>query len=211
MDHMKPLIESFMDLKAKYTVNDLISKETKYLFILESPHRDELIHGIPVAGASGRMMSKIMFQIEEPLGMMVCTPVARKHASTLETISIMNVSPIPLQSSAYLAFDKNKHQKLISILEKVRINLSQQYRNSEWTVIRNLISHDFISRLLTLESKNLIVIPCGQFAQFHYLRAKTSIDHKKWGEILGIPHPSRNQWYHDIKPLQQLIKSIANA
>ena len=48
-----------------YFVNDLIYEDTKILFVLESPHIYEVKNGYPVAGKSGKDMSKILVDDSE--------------------------------------------------------------------------------------------------------------------------------------------------
>jgi hypothetical protein len=202
------LNESFKMLKENYAVNDLIPKDARFLFILESPHKEELKNGVPVAGSSGRMMSKIIFGREttEPIGLMVSSPIGRVQEATLRKIALLNVSPIPMQDSAYAAADQSSHKDFLTILEKIRVNLSDEYKNPEWNYVRNLIRKDFISRLSALAIKEMVVIPCGKFAHHHYF--KSGISNDKWTELQGVPHPSRNQWYQDIPPIARLKKAI---
>lgn len=55
----------------RYIVSDIVFKESisKYIFILESPHNDEVKNGYTVAGKSGIDMGKFMgISINESFG-----------------------------------------------------------------------------------------------------------------------------------------------
>ena len=56
---MKELVKE-LNLE-EYIVEDVLGKDIKYIFILESPHTDEVKEKIPVVGKSGKSMSKVLF------------------------------------------------------------------------------------------------------------------------------------------------------
>ncbi len=68
-----------------------------YLFILESPHTDEVIKEHPLAGDSGKAVTKFLFgdKTSIPFGKLV-----KLNSDLLEFkhIAIMNVSNVPLQT-----------------------------------------------------------------------------------------------------------------
>lgn len=43
-------LKLFQKYRKEYYVNDLISKDNDYIFILGSPHNDELNEGYPISG-----------------------------------------------------------------------------------------------------------------------------------------------------------------
>ena len=64
----------FNTLATRYLVNDYVTERTKVLFILESPHVQELKYGAPVSGPSGASMSRHLFGerfAHLPLGIVV--------------------------------------------------------------------------------------------------------------------------------------------
>lgn len=211
MSFTNKLSESFRILKDTYSVKDLIPTDARFLFILESPHKEELKNGIPVAGSSGKMMTKIIFgeSMSEPIGLLVSSRIGRSEEQKLSQIALLNVSPIPMQAAAYSAADQAKHIKFLSILEKIRVNLSANYRDPDWNYVRDLIRTDFGIRLAALLHRELCIIPCGKFASHHYF--DSGILGKKWSEISGVPHPSRNQWYQDITAIHELKETLNKA
>ncbi|MGZ4112033.1 MAG: hypothetical protein ACXVP5_06290 [Tumebacillaceae bacterium] len=54
-------ISIYNELAAGYRVPDLIEDESRFLFLLESPHVQELKFGAPVSGTSGISMTKHLF------------------------------------------------------------------------------------------------------------------------------------------------------
>ena len=87
-----------------YFVNDLIDSTTEIIFVLESPHVYEVKNGYPVAGKSGKDMSKILFEDaelkKESFGKLISEKKVQKFG-------IINISNIPLQELAYDVNDKN--------------------------------------------------------------------------------------------------------
>ncbi|MGV2886164.1 uracil-DNA glycosylase family protein [Paenibacillus taichungensis] len=203
------LLRSYDSLKKDYSVKDIVRDESKFLYILESPHKEEIRHRVPVAGSSGRMMTKTIFsrKLSEPLGLLVHSLESDSGLQILRTIGLMNVSPIPLQASAYPESVQREHKSFIEILEKIRVNLSINYHNDSWQYVRSLILRDFSDRLLSHKEQKLTIIPCGKFALTHY--KSTSISSPNWSQIIGVPHPSRNQWYQEIQAISEM-KQVVN-
>ena len=84
------LYESLKD----YFVNDLVYDEVRVVFVLESPHTQEVKNGYPVAGKSGNDMSKVLFGLDEAFGKLI-------YEQIIKNIAIVNVCNYPLQKSAY--------------------------------------------------------------------------------------------------------------
>ncbi|MDX2319266.1 MAG: hypothetical protein QNK26_01580 [Moritella sp.] len=85
-----------MSYLAQFKVDDLICENSKFTFILESPHHQEVNDGFPAAGETGKWMSKVMFGIETPLGKLVLD-----KSNHIPKVSLINCSRLPLQSSCY--------------------------------------------------------------------------------------------------------------
>lgn len=79
-----------------FQVGDLIYPNSDLIFILESPHKNEVKLGYPAAGETGINMSKILFNIDEPLGKLL-----KGSISFPISLSLMNCSRLPLQESCY--------------------------------------------------------------------------------------------------------------
>ena len=76
--------------KYKGDVKEFLYKDSKYIFIVESPHKEELKNQYVVAGSSGKSISNVLGFGDEALG----TLLDKKEISN---ISVLNVSRVPLQ------------------------------------------------------------------------------------------------------------------
>lgn len=74
------------------SVDNIIRPNSKYLFVLESPHTDELDENCPISGLAGKEISKHINCGDEAFGQKV-----RKNKELL--ISIINVCSAPLQKT----------------------------------------------------------------------------------------------------------------
>jgi len=180
----------------EYFVNDLLYKDTKIIFILESPHTQEVKNGYPVAGKSGNDMSKVLFNLDESFGKLI-------YEQHIKGIGILNVCNYPLQKSAY----KNQDLKEIEFFEKIRQNPKLRKYDKMGinpTVIK--IMDDFKSRLSVHKDKKIII--CGNFAQSAF---DSIFDENNFSSILRVPHPSFNNWSkikykENIQKLKEFIR-----
>lgn len=179
-----------------YFVDDLIYEETEVLFVLESPHNEEVKMHYPVAGKSGRDMSKVLFQKDEALGKLI-------YERSVKNLGIINISNYPLQHSAY----ENPDLKEIEFFEKIRQN--PKLRKHDKLGINASVSKimdDFKSRLVHHKDKKLIL--CGNFAQ----DAFDSVFHEmNFKEVLRVPHPSFNQWLRasNKEKIEKLLEFVS--
>lgn len=202
-------------------VNNIIpnnNENIKYIFVLESPHLEEIAKGYPLAGQSGFKVSKTLFDInDKPFGLLV------KEDSMFNKIAIVNVSKYPLQSTAYSLNNLNESELLkklnlsISIeeIEEFRENLIKRSDSSTIYKSNNPIYTKIFDRTYEIfknENKdileNKIVIPCGSFAKAYVRRLAKELN---FTANYNIPHPSFNNWGKDkhknsIDELKKLIK-----
>ncbi len=161
-----------------YFVDDLVYTNTEVLFVLESPHNEEVKMGYPVAGKSGRDMSKVLCASSEPFGKLI-------FEGKLSKVGIINISNYPLQKSAY-----NEDDALLELFEKFRQN--PKLRKHDKLGLNDVVSKmmdSFKSRLESHTDKKIVL--CGRFAQ----NAFDSLFHElNFKEVLRVPHPSFNQW-----------------
>lgn len=127
--------------KSKFRVSDLVYRDSKVTFILESPHTDEVEQQIPAAGDSGKVMSNELIQSycsNKAFGKLIS--IVRKHAekkdkspksteveeliSEVKKYSVMNASCIPLQHSCY-----KKHGGIIRNRNMFAIFSACDYKN----------------------------------------------------------------------------------
>ena len=180
-----------------YFVDDLLDAGNKVIFVLESPHTQEVKNGYPIAGKSGIDMSKILFDMQEALGKLV-------YEKKITNIGIVNVCNYPMQLSAYEELDKK--EKKMEFFEKIRQNPKQRKQLNPINSVIQEMMQDFKNRLSQYEDKKIVL--CGNFAQNSFDSILKENDFK---EILRVPHPSFNNWkkekYKDvIKKLQDFIK-----
>jgi hypothetical protein len=190
--------EFFEKAKASYSVPD-IAHDPKMIFILESPHKEELKAEVPLAGLSGRSMAKELFLQEDilPMGKYLKQLAEDKRQCFY---GIVNVCPFPLQESAYP--DKEFVQRFkeeLQIAEAIRKSTANQFRDENKGLFNQLLTHDFQDRLLRTMAEDSIIVPCGKFAEkyVNLLAIKDELN-----IIKGVPHPSYNSWsrerYRDV-------------
>ncbi|GAB6100518.1 hypothetical protein JCM16358_23970 [Halanaerocella petrolearia] len=205
------------DYLKKYKVDDIYYCETEILFILESPHTQEVKHGYPVAGNSGVEMAHYIYNTDEPFGKLV----AKKDEyetdyNQLEKFGLLNVGSAPMQSQALGDYSFTPTEKdVLEILEKLRVNYkAKQHQKDSWNSVKEIILDDFKERLHTAlqESEKIkYLVPCGKFAASYLDLIKDSIEIIREKEIItGIPHPSFNQWrkYDSMENLEEILPKI---
>lgn len=188
--------------KAPYFVDDCfgVSKEEVCtLFILESPHIEEVKDQKPLMGLSGKAVSKFIGLGDSELG-------ANLSALTKYKIAIVNVSNIPLQ-----VIDANKCDcsKLENELRKIRTQ----------NEVEKTIYEAFAKKMQGFNKIERIIV-CGAFAEKYFdkfiMAEENSLllkkSYKKQVEIIKVPHPSRGQWQFIDKHMGNLekVKNIFN-
>lgn len=189
----------FKEAKTLYSVKDITDAHTKMIFILESPHKEEIKAGVPLAGLSGRSMAKELFGREDilPMGKLLKQYISEDK----ETIyGIVNVCPFPLQLSAFpdAAFVESFKDE-IKMAEAVRVSSAKVFKDKDKETFDHLLLEDFGDRLLAAAKEDTMIVPCGKFAE-KYVNKIPSLD--KLNIIYGVPHPSYNSWsrerYKDV-------------
>lgn len=188
----------FNTLATQYLVNDYVTERTKVLFILESPHVQELKHGAPVSGPSGASMSRHLFGerfAHLPLGIVVKKNVDEAlRRPSIDRVGLMNVCQIPLQAAAYAdASLTAQHVQFFAALATVRTTGgTTTFTDPRKHAVQQIITGSIRRKLVKLQGQELFIVPCGRFAQaFFRLAAVTS---PLWNVIDQVPHPSYNNW-----------------
>ena len=176
-----------------YFVDDLIFEDTKIIFVLESPHTQEVKNGYPVAGKSGADMSLVLFNINEAFGKLI-------YEQKIKNIGILNVSNYPLQKSAY----HNPDAKVIEFFELIRQNPKPRKNGANGInpVIEKMLNN-FKSRLQKHYDKKIVL--CGNFAQNAF---DAVFKDEEFNSVLRVPHPSFNNWKK--ARYQEKIKKLKN-
>ena len=190
-----------------YFVNDLIDSKTEIIFVLESPHVYEVKNGYPVAGKSGKDMSKILFENEdlkkESFGKLI-------YEKKVQKFGIVNISNIPLQELAYDVNDKNFSSLPTQLIFKdfalFRQNPSLRKKDCRVNKLIKIYQEDFRKRLEVHKDKKIVL--CGAFVHKIF---NDTFSHNDFRETLEVPHPSFNNWQKEkykekIEKLLEFVK-----
>ncbi|MEA2099893.1 MAG: hypothetical protein U9P72_07175 [Campylobacterota bacterium] len=174
-----------------YFVDDLLYNDTKIIFVLESPHVYEVKNGYPVAGKSGKDMSKVLMEDSELKKFSFGQLVNEKKVSNF---GILNVSNIPLQELAYdiksdESFSSLPTQLIFKDFVLFRQNPSKRKKDCRVNKMIDIFAQDFKKRLELHKDKKIVL--CGGFVQkiFH---DNFSMD--EFENLIEVPHPSFNNW-----------------
>ena len=194
------MLKQYEELKTSYKVDHLLNENKKVVFVLESPHIDEVLNEAPVSGLSGKAMSKVIFGDSEKIPMGIKT---KKDPES--PIGIMNICPIPMQRAAYLdekvesmygRFENEVYKEFFDVLEKLRVGTKEHYKDQKRNDLQEIVLNDFKHELRAMKDKEIIIIPCGKTAETFF--AAANIYSEKWTVLTGVPHPSFGNW-HKVK------------
>ncbi|WP_249226718.1 hypothetical protein [Alicyclobacillus mengziensis] len=186
------------ELKMKYEVQDILLPSSTLVFILESPHVQELEFGAPVSGTSGMTMTRHLFGPDYArfaLGRLVKKNADEgKNRPRLNRIGLINVSNIPLQASAYQNKELiQQHKRWFDAMAIVRSeNHRDTYPNPYCQAVQSVLVASLREKLRCLREDHLTIVPCGRFAQKFF--RLTGQDCPNWSVINEVPHPSYNSW-----------------
>ncbi|MBF8376732.1 hypothetical protein IW967_02420 [Alicyclobacillus mali] len=194
-------VNAFADLveilSRDFRVPDIVLDTSTVLFILESPHIQELVHGAPVAGSSGATMSRHIFGAEyghAPLGRMV-----KKNVETgakrprLSAIGLINVCNIPMQAAAYPRDIQMRYADWFVAMNAVRTqNQKWSFADPREQDIQSYLAMSLRRKLEAYRGRAVTLVPCGRFAQKFF--ALADVADAAWDVIDGVPHPSYNSW-----------------
>lgn len=186
------------DILEKYRVDDLFidSAAVRLVFLLESPYTDEVNHGHPLAGSSGRSMARFLvenvgcFADWDPKVPIGCQIRGRKESK----IALMNCSNYPLDRSVYCPADYAALAEKIDGWDLIRKNPKATRRNNaDYCGLEKNILADLSERLHRVPESALIV-PCGDVAR---TLLEKCLDPRRFVYEYKVPHPSRNLWFSD--------------
>ena len=206
------------DIKNRCYVNDQLSENTencsvKVVLLLESPHKDEVCSGHPLAGQSGIDVARKMIEWEILPSKFKTYPVSigqlvHDKCRHVHWLGLMNVSELPLQDEAYNIRNCSPELELLlcrfgKIRTGVTKNNSLPHRHSPSTQkVQEIIVCDLadrINRLLERCASSPMFVPCGRFAKAALKEARNKIQ-TEICEISNIPppgfipHPSFHNW-----------------
>ncbi|GAB6137026.1 hypothetical protein [Halanaerobaculum tunisiense] len=216
---MEDLSLAVNDYLQTYNVDDVYYEATELLFILESPHTQEIKHGYPVAGSSGVEMTKFIYGADrdDAFGKLVANKDKYQASyNSIEKFGLLNVSPAPMQQQALADQELTRlDQEVVEVLEKLRVNYqAKKHRKESWNLVKQIILANFKTRLVSaLEATQQLkyLVPCGRFAASYLDLVKEQVNLIEETEIItDIPHPSFNQWqsYETMQKLERKLPEI---
>jgi hypothetical protein len=177
-------------------VQNIRNPDSKVVFVLESPHVDEVRCGFPLAGVAGRHMSRRLLNCPcVPFGIVALLPDLARHFD-VEPFSVVNVSQKPLQRRAY-------EQNGISLptgpqpWEEVRRKVANAARfnvalSPAAQRERDSIYVGFSSQLEPYLTTGCTLVACGRFAQAFCMRVVSA--RRSRATVILLPHPSHQRW-----------------
>lgn len=178
-------------------VDDLVRRgagDVELVFVLESPHTDELISRYPVAGITGRNALAILSQqarSTETLGGLVKNNIDAGDGR----VAILNVSTVPLQEKAFKPHTRIPAPPLNDwkILDAIRDakRAARVARDPAAQAITSALQGDFLRRMKNVPmSTDCIVAVCGGFAH-PFGRA---LPLTAGQTVVELRHPSNGWW-----------------
>lgn len=158
--------------------------EFDYLFILESPHTDEVKDRHPLAGDSGNSVTKFLLkknnknytdeqkkELKKPFGKIVEDSYVgkdddKKRANSLlnnKKIAIVNVSNVPLQ---VINANRKDTEEIKEKLEKIRDNAVRSGTVGSICLLELFIKK--LKKYILAETRNLTIVICGEFAKRYF-------------------------------------------
>jgi len=205
------------EFEKKYFVNDLCCpNKTKILFVLESPHTDELTYKLPASGQTGLAMSKKLFDNKKyqkiPLGRLIGD---QTNDNTIKNYGIINVCNFPMQFNAYCLKELENICNSNNILKLAVVNIIREKCYTENKLIdyfelklklKEIIGENLNSRLTGYDNNEVLIIPCGKVARWFI--DKFYINSSKNVIKFDVPHPSRGLWDNKIKDIKKMKTEI---
>jgi len=200
------------------TVANVFANGAKVVFVLESPHVDEVAHGYPLAGSAGREMSWHIFDRRDvPFGLIALEQeelVSLLGLPCIKPFSVMNVSQQPLQKTAYTA-NRLKLPADIALRERLRrsvgrsATLSTRHDDVSLCQLKEELYRDFKRECASFESETVLV-PCGNVARAfceklcadpRFARDATCFECR-------VRHPARRAWGSMSLETKKRIRSL---
>ena len=220
-----------IDLGDRMVEDSLDEAELRTVLLFESPGNDEISHGHPLAGYSGREVTKAFsdhhpdfVSLDEPIGCLLrrlhddgtVEQLSDAALTSLNSLGLMNVSRLPLQSAAYCVDVRANYNDLLCYFEAIKTTLEGKEVARGVEYIRNLnadlpssqvylaLRDDLIHRLP--QGQNVDVVPCGKVASVFYYWATLNANDDIPNDF--VPHPSHGWWSRRRGRVQRLVADI---
>lgn len=185
-----------------YIIDDILGNTTNRVYILESPHTTEIELKIPASGATGRVMSEVLFSTTTSFG------IAIKNGE-IDGVGIMNAVQFPLDEKVYQTVP-DEIQSYVSI-KKMKYSgnaFKEDIKNKVVEIDKLKTVENFRERLKSVvKDKNISeIVVCGFISQAYMELAYPELNNvrfKSWtklnicGKQVNIrythhPSPKRN-------------------
>ena len=171
--------------------------EFDYIFIVESPYKDEVENHCPLFGKSGKEVSKYLFgEKYEKVGFGELVNENNKVLNG-KKIAIVNVSNMPLQDVKYE--NCKVPEEIITQLGKIRDNSISENTIGSQTLYK--MFEKKLEKYLKEANEDCYIVLCGEFVTRYFNKYLEDADKdlllkfcKNELKRLFVPHPSRNQW-----------------
>ena len=220
-----------MDLGDRMVEDSLDEAGLRTVLLFESPGNDEISHGHLLAGYSGRQVTKAFSKyhpdfavLNEPIGCLLrrlhdgdtVEQLSDVALRSLNSLGLMNVSRLPLQSTAYCVDIRANYNDLLRYFEAIKTTLEGKEVARGVEHIRNLnadlpssqvyvaLRDDLIHRLP--QGQNVDVVPCGKVASVFYYWATLNANDDIPND--SVPHPSHGGWSKRRDRVQRLVADI---
>ncbi|MBF0350495.1 MAG: hypothetical protein HQM11_05660 [SAR324 cluster bacterium] len=198
------------DFSRVYVPDCVIEGKTRVILVLESPHTQEVKQGFPLAGNSGKEVSKLLdkliFQQDSPLNRPVGAYISEKYP-LFQGIGLLNICPIPMQTVCYDPVLQERYGSWLRCLAILRgAPSSKKRKDPQLQTLETMILADLKERIEQAGSETLL-IPCGNVARAFLDKAGIQT------EMNLVPHPSFGQWSRagNLKILQNMTDQIVKA
>ena len=217
-----------IDFNNKYCVKDILSENVKIIFLLESPHNEEVKCKYPLAGKSGVNMTKFFCKVFNLSGPKCCDKIVpfgklvkdahnskitdNDFINKLKKIGIMNVCNIPMQMQVYCCDDIRKYCEILRILDFLRNRANFKNRigdnKKEKNKIQKIIKVSLCNKIKNF--KNVLFVPMGNLALAYIQECNSSLNSNIFEvDSKPVSHPSpRNFEWNKIEKLDTLNPKI---
>ena len=234
------------DLGDRIVEDNLVGAALRTVLLCESPHHAEISHGHPLAGGSGKTVTRAFADRnldgfngrEEPIGCLLhrrrrpqganaCVqPLPLVNGPVLNSLGLMNVSRLPLNSEAYCLDSRRQYSELLCYFEAIKTKLEQKKPEKGIQFLEQLDGTHIPSQIYATLRDDLIrrlnhipqgvkIIPCGNVAKAFFGWAIKDCGYRGCATPYKclVPHPSRNSWQQKKpkirKSINSLVKTIA--
>lgn len=190
-------------------VRDLLGapgRDVEVLFLVESPHFDELDRRYPLAGITGRDALAVL-ESRKRNSISLGEVVKRKIDAGDSRVAIVNISTVPLQEEAFKSSQRVPTSPQIDWTPLLELREHAQDSALPWSKqaedARAVLLEDVQRRTETVQfGPGSIVAVCGNFAAMFGVTWNLPT-----ANVLRLPHPSFGHWRR-VKPNTSMAANV---